>query len=438
MSVLKSDQATGIAARASSAVAAEWPSDMGQSEPAWGGLRLIVWVKIGLVSLLMLLLFRFNLSRLWLKTNWWSGQDNWQHALIIPLIGLYYLYVNRDELIHPAPLPSFTGTLSAAWSVVLQVEVVLVALVCAIIPISAYFEPVLTRLGLMANYHGWPLAPAYLFLMGAVPATVLFLLLNFVPSMQPGLDGSLGSKAVTWVERIWPRLLAWTMGMIVTWGSAFFISICVSSRLFVGIERTLSVVSLLLLLIAVVDLAAFGQMTRDLSARLLESAAGPWLGAFVLIWGILFSMWGIWPGQNDFFKDVGMVIALFGAVLHDRRVGGHADRLVPDPFSLLRDSLARPGLQLGSGASAASGRLSRGTRHDGLRRRFSCERHQDRDEHELARSEGVERRGGLCRAAVADDVRLTRHSILIRFHVESAAVASSAARGVGSADCNHV
>ena len=31
-----------------------------------------------------------------------------------------------------------------------------------------------------------------------------------------------------------------------------------------------------------------------------------------MLFGILFSFWGIWPGQNDFFKDIGMVVALFG------------------------------------------------------------------------------------------------------------------------------
>ena len=32
-------------------------------------------------------------------------------------------------------------------------------------------------------------------------------------------------------------------------------------------------------------------------------------------WGILLFIWAIYPGQNDFFKDVGMVVTIFGAVL---------------------------------------------------------------------------------------------------------------------------
>ena len=47
-------------------------------------------------------------------------------------------------------------------------------------------------------------------------------------------------------------------------------------------------------------------------SRQLNAASAGWFGGFVMLFGILFSFWGIWPGQNDFFKDIGMVIALFG------------------------------------------------------------------------------------------------------------------------------
>lgn len=64
------------------------------------------WVQIGVVALLMVATFRFNLSRLWGRTNPFTGQDdNWQHAVFVPLIGLYYLYLHRDELIKAAGAP---------------------------------------------------------------------------------------------------------------------------------------------------------------------------------------------------------------------------------------------------------------------------------------------------------------------------------------------
>src|SRR2546422_552430 len=34
-----------------------------------------------------------------------------------------------------------------------------------------------------------------------------------------------------------------------------------------------------------------------------------------MVWGIWFYAGGIWPGQNDFFKDVAMVVTLFGVTL---------------------------------------------------------------------------------------------------------------------------
>jgi hypothetical protein len=55
-------------------------------------------MRIGIIFGLMIALFRFNLWRLWLKTNPISGEPNWGHSMIVPFIGLYYLYIHRDEL----------------------------------------------------------------------------------------------------------------------------------------------------------------------------------------------------------------------------------------------------------------------------------------------------------------------------------------------------
>ena len=64
------------------------------------GLPTTAWLQILVIAGLMAALFRFNLARLWLKTNPFNGLDaNWSHSLIIPLIGLFYLYVHRDELL---------------------------------------------------------------------------------------------------------------------------------------------------------------------------------------------------------------------------------------------------------------------------------------------------------------------------------------------------
>lgn len=74
------------------------PAAAGTSGLIWG-LPVTAWVKIGIVTVLMAATFRFNLVRLWFKTNPFNGEPNWRHAVCVPLIGLYYLYVHRDDLL---------------------------------------------------------------------------------------------------------------------------------------------------------------------------------------------------------------------------------------------------------------------------------------------------------------------------------------------------
>src|SRR2546423_1434499 len=83
------------------------------------GLTPTAWLKIVLVSVLMAATFRFNLLRLWLKTNPFSGEPNWRHAVCVPLIGLYYLYVNRDDLLAIPTRTSWSGLLILLLGIVL-------------------------------------------------------------------------------------------------------------------------------------------------------------------------------------------------------------------------------------------------------------------------------------------------------------------------------
>jgi exosortase len=79
------------------------------AEPVWLGLRLSAWVKIGVVAGLFLALFWPNLRRLWDKTNPIYGEPNWGHAVCVPLIGLYYLFTNREELLRQPARASWSG-----------------------------------------------------------------------------------------------------------------------------------------------------------------------------------------------------------------------------------------------------------------------------------------------------------------------------------------
>ena len=57
----------------------------------------------------MIATFRFNLYRLWLKTNPFTGELNWRHSIVVPIVGLYYLYVNRDDLLRAKMYVAWSG-----------------------------------------------------------------------------------------------------------------------------------------------------------------------------------------------------------------------------------------------------------------------------------------------------------------------------------------
>ncbi len=56
------------------------------------------WVQAAIIAALMALLFWPNLRRLWDKTNPFYGEPNWGHAICVPIIGIYYLYLHRQSL----------------------------------------------------------------------------------------------------------------------------------------------------------------------------------------------------------------------------------------------------------------------------------------------------------------------------------------------------
>jgi exosortase len=78
-------------------------------EPVWGGFALSSWVKFLSLSALFVLLFWPNLWRLWGKTYPFGGEAEWQHAMFIPVIGVYYLYANREQLMAAKARPGWLG-----------------------------------------------------------------------------------------------------------------------------------------------------------------------------------------------------------------------------------------------------------------------------------------------------------------------------------------
>jgi exosortase len=85
------------------------------SQPQWLGLSTESWVKIAILGPLFVAVYWLVLRWLWDKTNPIYGEANWGHAICIPIVGLYYLYINRDELLRQPVEPLLLGKFTSPW-----------------------------------------------------------------------------------------------------------------------------------------------------------------------------------------------------------------------------------------------------------------------------------------------------------------------------------
>ncbi|MGD0767752.1 MAG: exosortase [Tepidisphaeraceae bacterium] len=212
------------------------------ADPIVCGLKRSVWIQIAVITTLFSALFWPNLRRLWDKTNPFYGEANWGHAICIPVIGLYYLYVNREKLLHGG---------SSAQPTRRQIELRVWALLAmaAVLPLVLVYEE---------------------------------------------------------ARRVFP---------IVAAVSAALIAAPLAWRLL--------------------------SSSDSLMLRADEHSAG-WFGGFIVLFGIAVFQYAIFPGQNDFLKDFGMVITLFGVVL--ALSGWSVMKVAWFPVSFLVCGLPWPGL----------------------------------------------------------------------------------------------
>jgi exosortase len=218
------------------------PSSHFAVDPLVLGIKRSTWIQIGVITVLFSALFWPNLRRLWDKTNPIYGEANWGHAMCIPFIGLYYLYVNREKLLNPPLVDQPTGSN-------LGLRVWAMVALALMLPLVLIREE-LTQIFL----------PAAILAIGIVAASLpLSLWRNFKP----------------WLERA-------------------------------------------------------------------DRHSAGWFGGFIMFFGIAMFQYGIFPGQNDFLKDLGMVVTLFGVVL---AMGGWGVMKVAwFPIAFLICGLPWPGL----------------------------------------------------------------------------------------------
>ncbi|HLL88740.1 MAG TPA: exosortase/archaeosortase family protein [Tepidisphaeraceae bacterium] len=192
------------------------------------GLSRAAWVRIAVVTALVATLFWPSLRRLWQKTNPINGEPNWGHSFLVPVVGLYYLYVHRAALLAATVQPLLAGRFTRGRWVSAGVTLAIGALAYAVGPL------VVGNFGAFAKSGGMALM-------------------------------------------------------------------------------------LLGLLVAALD----------------------W-GLATLLFGILAYAFGIWPGQNDYVKDLGLVITLFGIVL--TLCGWQVMRIAWFPIAFLVCAIPWPGL----------------------------------------------------------------------------------------------
>jgi exosortase len=207
-------------------------------EPLYAGLRFSTWLKIAVLTVLMAATFWINLRHLYLKTNPFTGEQNWGHAVVIPIIGLYYLYLYRDELKARKKQPLLLGSF--------------------------------TR-GRLISGLAFLISGAALYTLPMIPLVAKIPVISVV-TVEPAYVQALGMALA----------ILGALALLLNWAFA------------------------------------------------------------TLLFGLFTFAFGIWPGRNDFVRDTGTVITLFGVVL--MLCGWDVMRIAWFPIVFLIAMIPWPGL----------------------------------------------------------------------------------------------
>jgi exosortase len=224
------------------------------------------WAAVLGIGLLVVALYWRNLAWIWAKTNLFYGQDSgeWAHSTLVPIIGIYYLYLRRDDLraasIDPVLPASRWPWLLAGGSVV--------AVVAS-----------------MAWLFGRTMNPPPSWLSLALPVAAIGFLAAASEVVVTSVRGNVGR----------PRMML---------GGLFLICGIAGWQFFAVVTSLLGPVPS-----GYVSSACLGVAILGLLVMLFD-----W-GVATLVAGVFLTGYGIWPGQNTFLQMLGMVLAIFGATL---------------------------------------------------------------------------------------------------------------------------
>ena len=167
----------------------------------WLGVPTAAWVRVAVLVVAFCAIYQYNLRRLWDKTNFFNGDPNWYHAGCVPLIGLYFLMMRREDLAATPVRPLLAGNFSRA-RVVSSVAVAVAGLL---------FSFVLSRL--VPQAEGFWIIRGLIENLGygLIGLGVLALVLDW------GLATLLGGLALS-AYGIYPGMndFVWDTGMVVT------------------------------------------------------------------------------------------------------------------------------------------------------------------------------------------------------------------------------
>ncbi|MGF1633128.1 MAG: exosortase/archaeosortase family protein [Phycisphaerae bacterium] len=262
----------------------------------WLGIPVVGWLAMLGVALLMVALYHFNLERLWKKTAPVIGEPNWSHSVCVPLIGIYYLYMRRSELL------------------------------------AAGLTPNLPRYGLGGVRAGLS-ALVGLGVACVVGGVASLLALRFEASAPFG-------PGVAWPLTYGGAALAVLAGVALHWNTDRRGVLAAVVIMAGGIG--LNVLSSTVLQNTNPAVAGYTSALGAGVAVLAGLATFMNWGLASVLAGLVLSGYGIWPGQNDFVWDVGMVLTLFGVVL--TLAGWAVMKIAWFPIAFLLCALPWPGL----------------------------------------------------------------------------------------------